>query len=61
MSSPNIAMVNIDDIEHCRERWRYYACLRRQGEDNETKNIWLARHIVPITQDKQQTLGGDHI
>ena len=61
MSSQNTAMVNTDDIEHRRERWRYYARLRRQREDNETKNIWLARHFVPITQDKQQTLGGDHI
>jgi len=61
MSSQNTAMVNADDIEHRRERWRYYTRLRRQREDNETKNIRLARHIMPITQDKQQTLGGNHI
>ena len=61
MSSQNTAMVNTDDIEHCRERWRYYARLRRQGEDNETKNIWLARHRANYSRQRQQTLGGDHI
>ena len=61
MSSQNTTMVNTDDIERCWERWRYYAYLRRQWEDNESRNIWLARHHVNYSRQRQQTLGGDHI
>ena len=39
MSSQNTAMGNTDDIERHREQWRYYARLRRQREDNESRNI----------------------
>ena len=53
-------MVNTDGVE-CRERWRYYASLRRQKEDNERKNIWLARRCANYSRRRQQTLGGNHI
>ena len=61
MSSQNTAMVNIDDIERRRERWRYYARLRRQQENNESRNIWLARRRANYSRQRQQTLCGDHI
>ena len=61
MNSQNTAMVNTDDIERCREWWRYYARLRRQREENESKNIWLARRRTNYSRQRQQTLGGDHI
>ena len=61
MSSQNTAMVNTDDIERRRERWRYYARLRRQREDNESRNIRLARRRANYSRQRQQTLGGDHI
>ena len=61
MSSQNTAMVNIDDIERRRERWRYYARLRRQQEDNESRNIRLARRRANYSRQRQQTLDGDHI
>ena len=61
MSLQNTVMVNTDDIEHHRERWRYYAYLRRLREDNECKNIWLARHHANYSRQRQQTLGGGHI
>ena len=54
-------MVNIDDIERRREQWRYYARLRRQWEDNESKNIRLARCRANYSRQRQQTLGSDHI
>ena len=60
MSSQNTAMVNTDDIERRRERWRYYACLRRQREDNESRKIRLARRCANYSRQRQQTLGGDH-
>ena len=43
MSSQNTSAVNTDDIERRREQLRYYARLRRQREDNESRNIRLAR------------------
>ena len=61
MSSQNTAMVNTDDIERRRERWRYYARLRRQREDNESRNIRLGRRRANYSRQRQQTLGGDHI
>ena len=61
MSSQNTAMVNTDDIERCRERWRYYTHLRIQWEDNESRNIRLARHCAKNSRQRQRTLGGDHI
>ena len=61
MSSQNTEIVNTDDIERCQERWRYYAHLRRQREDNETRNIWLARRRANYSRQRQQTLDGDHI
>ena len=61
MSSQNTVMVNIDDIERRRERWRYYARLRRQREDNESRNIRLARRRANYSRQRQQTLDGDHI
>ena len=61
MSSQNTTMVNTDDIERHRERWRYYARLRRQREDNESKNIRLARCRANYSRQRQQTLGSDHI
>ena len=61
MSSQNTTMVNTDDIERHRERWRYYARLRRQREDNESKNIRLASHRAHYSRQRQQILGGDHI
>ena len=61
MSSQNTAMVNTNDIEHHRQRWRYYARLRRQREDNESRNIQLARCRANYSRKRQQTLGGDHI
>ena len=61
MSSQNTVMVNTDDIERRRERWRYYARLRRQREDNESRNIRLARRRANYSRQRQQTLDGDHI
>ena len=61
MSSQNTTMVNTDDIERHRERWRYYAHLRRQREDNESRNIRLASHRAHYSRQRQQILGGDHI
>ena len=61
MSSQNTSRVNTDDIERRREQWRYYARLRRQREDNESKNIRLARCRANYSRQRQQTLGSDHI
>ena len=61
MSLKNTAMARIDEIECCREQWRYYACLRRQREDNEGKNIRLARHRANYSIQSQQTLGGEYV
>ena len=61
MSLQNTAMVYIDDIECRWEWWRYYARLRRQWEDNESRNIQLARRHANCSRQRQQTLGGDHI
>ena len=61
MSSQNTSAVNTDDIERRREQWRYYARLRRQREDNESRNIRLARRYANYSRQRQQTLGGDHI
>ena len=61
MISQNTAMVNTDDIEHCWEWWGYYACLRRQWEDNENRNILLARRRANYSRQRQRALGGDHI
>ena len=61
MSSQNTAMVNTDDIKHRQERWKYYACLRIQWEDNESRNIQLARCHANYSRQRQQTLDGDHI
>ena len=61
MSSQNTEIVNTDDIERCQERWRYYAHLRRQREDNESRNIQLARRCANYWRQRQQTLGGDRI
>ena len=61
MSSQNTAMVNTDDIERRREWWRYYARLRRQQEDNESRNIRSASHCAHYSRQRQQILGGDHI
>ena len=61
MSLKNTVMVHTDDIEHCREQWRYYACLRRQREDNESKNIRLATHRANYSIQRQQTLGGEYV
>ncbi|XP_075636671.1 uncharacterized protein LOC142608899 [Castanea sativa] len=54
-------MVDTDDIECRREQWRYYARLRIQREDNESRNIRLARCRANYGRQRQQTLGGDHI
>ena len=35
--------------------------MRRQREDNESKNIRLARRRANYSRQRQQTLGGDHI
>ena len=40
---------------------RYYARLRSQREDNESRNIQLARRCANYSRKRQQTLGGDHI
>ena len=61
MSSQNTVMVNFDDIERRRERWRYYAPLRRQREDNECRNICMARRRANYSRQRQQTLGDGHI
>ena len=61
MSSQNTSAANTDDIERRREQWRYYARLRRQREDNESRNIRLARRRANYSRQRQQTLGGDHI
>ena len=61
MSSQNTVMVNTDDIEHRRERWRYYARLRGQQEDNESRNIRSARRRANYSRQRQRALGGDHI
>ena len=61
MSLKNIAMARIDEIEFCQEQWRYYARLRRQREDNEGKNIRLARHRANYSIQIQQTLGGEYV
>ena len=61
MSLKNTAMARIDEIECCREQWRYYARLRRQREDNEGKNIRLARHRANYSIQSQQTLGGEYV
>ena len=57
----NTAMVNTDDIEHCWEWWGYYACLRRQWEDNECRNIRMARRLANYSRQRHQTLGDGHI
>ena len=61
MSLQNTAMVNTDDIERCWEWWKYYACLRSQQEDNESRNIRLARRRANYSRQRQQTLSGDQI
>ena len=61
MSSQNTLGVNTDDIKRRWEQWRYYAHLRRQREDNESRNIRLARRRANYSRQRQQTLGGDHI
>ena len=35
--------------------------MRRQREDNESKNIQLASHRAHYSRQRQQILGGDHI
>ena len=35
--------------------------MRRQREDNESRNIRLARRRANYSRQRQQTLGGDHI
>ena len=35
--------------------------MRRQREDNESKNIRLTRRRANYSRQRQQTLGGDHI
>ena len=52
MSLQNIVMVNINDIERRREQWRYYARLRRQREDNESRNIRLARRRANYSRQR---------
>ena len=61
MSLENTVMTHTDDIERHLERWRYYACLRRQREDNESKNIQLARGRANYSIQRQQTLGGENV
>ena len=61
MSSQNTAMVNTDDIERRWEQWKYYARLRSQQEDNESRNIRLARRRANYSRQRQQTLSGDQI
>ena len=61
MSSQNTVMVNTNDIERRREQQRYYAHLRKQREDNESRNIRLARCHANYSRQRQQTLGDDHI
>ena len=61
MSSQNTPKLNTKDKEHHRQRWRYYARLRRQREDNESRNIQLARRRANYSRQRQQTLGSDHI
>ena len=61
MSSQNTMMVNTDDIECRRERWRYYTRLRRQRDDNESRNIRMEKRRANYSRQRQQTLGGDHI
>ena len=51
MSSQNTTMVNKDDIECCRKRWRYYA-----HEKTMKAAIFDWQDIMPITHDKDNKL-----
>ena len=61
MSLENTLMTHTDNIECRLKRWRYYACLRRQREDNESKNIQLARCRANYSIQRHQTLGGEYV
>ena len=59
MSLENTPMTHTNDVERCRELWRYYDRRSIQIEDNESKQIRLARRRANYARRRQQTLGGD--
>ena len=59
MSSENTPITHTNDVERHRELQRYYDRCSRQIEDNESRQIRLARHRANYERRRQQTLGGD--
>ena len=59
MSSENTPITHTNDVERRRELQRYYDRCSRQIEDNESKQIRLARRRANYARRRQQTLGGD--
>ena len=59
MSSENTPITHTNDVERRRELQRYYDRCSRQIEDNESRQIRLARHRANYERQRQQTLGGD--
>ena len=59
MSSENKPMTHTNDIERHRELRSYYDRRSRQIEDNESRQIRLARRRANYARRRQQTLGGD--
>ena len=59
MSSKNTPMTHTNDIDRRRELRRYYDRRSIQIEDNENRQIRLARRCANYARRRQQTLGGD--
>ena len=59
MSLENAPITHTDDLERRRELQRYYDWRSRQIEDNESRQIQLARRRANNARWRQQTLGGD--
>ena len=54
-----IHLTHTSDVERRQELQRYYDRRSRQIEDDESRQIWLARRRANYARQKQQTLGGD--
>ena len=52
-------MTHTNDLERRWELRRYYDRRSRQIEDNESRQIWLARRRANYARRRQQTWGGD--
>ena len=59
MSLENTPMTHTNDVERRWQLQRYYDRHSRQIEDNESRQIWLARRRANYARRRQQTLGGD--